>query len=459
MPTPRPRPLALRLALPVLLLTLLAVVVASLDLRPDLAHLHATLYSGPAHGNYHAVAERLTQRAASQQGAITEVQTDGSADNLARLEQVPCRPALGLVQANLLPGHKDRLELIARLPRSESVFLLGRRADAITEFSHLSGLRIGIGPAGSGTAQIGTEVLASPDLAPLGLKLSHHPIVEQLELATKGELDLALVVLDEDAPLLQQAVRDRALQIVGLAHIDVIARKFARLQHGRIGAGQFDPVRMLPPVDKEVLRVQTVLVSNRCVRRSQVLGVLTAMTDLFPDLVQFQRDTPNQSGLEVATAAKSFYAHDGPDLLDEYFPRLGDLMPPGNWVHVVMAASILFNLMGLANRFVLWRIDANRVKAEQDIARCFGPTATLGDIARWQPEGHLLQPALEAELSRVIQALEQQAARARRLSLSVLVPMGGELAYRYQEQVMHETLAVLRAFRDRREQALRDRRA
>jgi hypothetical protein len=216
-------------------------------------------------------------------------------------------------------------------------------------------------------------------------------------------------------------------------------------------------VRMLPPVDKEVLRVQTVVVASRCVRRSQVLGLLTAMTDLFPDLVRFQRDTPNQTGLEISTPAKSFYAHDGLDVLDEYFPRLGDLMPPGNWVHVLMAVSILFNIMGLANRFVLWRIDAHRVRAEQDIARSFGPTATLGDIARWQPEGHLLEQAFATELSRVIQELEHLAARARRLSLSVLVPMGGELAYRYQEQVMHETLAVLRAFRDRRQRALADR--
>jgi TRAP-type uncharacterized transport system substrate-binding protein len=457
LPSPLPRPLALRVAVPVLLLLIVAGVVASLDLRPDLAHLDTTLYSGPTEGNYHAVAVRIAARTAQQHGQLHEITTQGSADNLTRLEQEPCVPGFALAQANLLPVHGKRLELVARLPKSESVFLLGRRADTLTEFSQLAGLRIGIGPQGSGTAQIAAEVLAGPDLAPLAMKLSNHPIEQQIGLAARGELDLALVVLDEDAALLTHAIRDQGLQIVGLPHIDVIARKFPLLQHGRIGAGQYDPVRMLPPVDKEVLRVQTVVVASRCVRRSQVLGLLTAMTDLFPDLVRFQRDTPNQTGLEISTPAKSFYAHDGLDVLDEYFPRLGDLMPPGNWVHVLMAVSILFNIMGLANRFVLWRIDAHRVRAEQDIARSFGPTATLGDIARWQPEGHLLEQAFATELSRVIQELEHLAARARRLSLSVLVPMGGELAYRYQEQVMHETLAVLRAFRDRRQRALADR--
>jgi hypothetical protein len=57
--------------------------------------------------------------------------------------------------------------------------------------------------------------------------------------------------------------------------------------------------------------------------------------------------------------------------------------------------------------------------------------------------------APRAEVDRVIAALESLATRSRKLSLSVLVPMGGEMAYRYQEGLVHETLAVLRAFRER----------
>ena len=38
------------------------------------------------------------------------------------------------------------------------------------------------------------------------------------------------------------------------------------------------------------------------------------------------------------------------------------------------------------------------------------------------------------------------ATRSRKQSLSVLVPMGQEMAYRYQEGVIYETIAVLRDF-------------
>jgi hypothetical protein len=124
-----------------------------------------------------------------------------------------------------------------------------------------------------------------------------------------------------------------------------------------------------------------------------------------------------------------------------------------NWLHLVMAVSILFNVMGVANRFVLWRIDAARVHAEQEISACFGAGTTLGDIERLPPQGDLLRDALGADIERIIGELTSLAQRSRRLSLSLLVPMGGEMAYRYQEDRIQKTTAVLRAFQERWKQA------
>src|SRR5207248_3047284 len=121
-------------------------------------------------------------------------------------------------------------------------------------------------------------------------------------------------------------------------------------------------------------------------------GLMTALSDVFPDLVRHDRDTPNATGLDVAPAAKNFVDAGGPETLDQYLPRVSDLMPPTNWVHLVMAVSVLFNLMGVGNRFLLWRIDAARVRAEREIELCFGAATTLGDIARAEPRGDLLRP-------------------------------------------------------------------
>ena len=454
MPDPkRPsRSKAPRLLVLVLALAALAILAARTDFRPSLRHVDLRLLSGPTEGNYNAIADTVAAAAARKGGHIENVGSAGSLENIDRLAAASrsCEVQAALVQAGLPFPQQPELQLIARLARAESLFFLGKRADSITEFAQLAKLRIGVGPEGSGTARIVRQIFDSRDFKGVAAVLSFHPFAEQLDLAEKGELDLAAFVMDEDADFIQGAVRDRGLQIVGFPHADVVARQFRFLRKGRIGAGEYDSVRMLPPVDKEVLRVDTLVLGNGCARRSQVMGLLTTLGDVFPDLGRHNRETPNATGLEeLAPAAKAYFTG-GPELLDDYFPRVSDVMPPSNWVHLIMGISILFNLMGVANRFVLWRIDAARVKAEHEISLCFGPAATLGDIGRIAPSGDLLGEKIGAEVDRVIVELEDLALRSTHSSPSrCWCRWVGRWPIATRESLIHETLSVLRAFRER----------
>ena len=260
-----------------------------------------------------------------------------------------------------------------------------------------------------------------------------------------GRLDLALVVIDEDAPWLGNTVRG-GMQIAGLSHIDVVARRLPHFKTGRIGAGEFDAVAVIPAQDKRVLRVETLILGNRCAGRSATIDLMSVLAQRFPDFVRHNKETANTTGLPLAPAARGFFEHEGPELADEYVPWLVDVMPPTNWAYVVMAVSVLFNVMGLGHRFRLWRIDAARVNLEAELATLFGSTTTLGDIARANPEEEAIARTQRPRVVEIVRELEALAARSRRYSLSVLVPMGQEMAYRYQEGVIYETLAVLRDF-------------
>lgn len=452
-PSP-PRSKGPRIAV-LLALLVLAAIVARLDLRPSLAHVQLRLLSGPEEGNYNAIAARISASAATKRGRIENVMTAGSADNIKRLAAAAssCEVGVAIVQAGLPFPESPPFELYGHLEKAESMFFLGRRADTIKDFADLSHLRVGIGPEGGGTASVVRRIFESRELAGLGVVFSFHSNPEQLEMAQRGDLDLAVFVMDEDASLMVSAVRDMGLQIAGLPHADVIARRFHFLRHGRIGAGQFDPVRMLPPVDKRVLRVDTLVVGNGCAKRSQVIGLMKTLGDVFPGFVRHNRETANETGLQRAAAAQGYLDSGGPEVLDDYLPRVGDIMPASNWVHLAMVVSVLFNLMGGANRFVLWRIDVRRVRSERDIALCFGAATTLGDIARLEPKDDPVRVDIDDQTDRIVRELAALGAWSRRASLSVLVPMGGEMAYRYQENLIHETLAVLRAFRERRRRA------
>jgi len=203
---------------------------------------------------------------------------------------------------------------------------------------------------------------------------------------------------------------------------------------------------VLPPMDKRVLRVDTLVVGNGCASRSATLDLLSLLARQFPDFVQHNQETANKTELELAPAARDFFEHGGPELAEKYVPWLVDVMPPANWAYFVMGASLLFNAMGLGHRFRLWRLDVARVKLESEIARLFGTTTTLGDIARAQPGDPAFPEQRRAEVGMVIQQLELLAELCRRQSLSMLVPMGQEMTYRYQETLITEALAALRGF-------------
>jgi hypothetical protein len=326
------------------------------------------------------------------------------------------------------------------------VLFLGRKGDAIQAFADLRGQRIGIGPAGSGTDVVARQLFALPDLAQLGVTLSNHSIDEQLAMASRGELDLAVVVIDADAPLIEDWVGRRGLQIASFATAHAVARRLPHIKTGTIGAGNYDAVQGIPATDRTVMRIETLLVGNGCAGRVATGDLLTLVSSEHPDFLRHNKDTPNTTGLPLAPAAADFFTNGGLQMADEYVPWLVDLMPPANWAYVVMAVSLLFNAMGAGHRFRLWRIDAARVKLEGELGRFFPPSTTLGDIQRTGPDKGRTTPETLEAIDQLIHGLEELAARSRRYSLSMLVPMGQEMAYRYQEGVIYETIAVLREF-------------
>lgn len=58
-------------------------------------------------------------------------------------------------------------------------------------------------PEGSGTSYLMRQLFEDPDLRGLGVQLSQHDLAEQAALVAESRLDLAAMVIHEDADLLR----------------------------------------------------------------------------------------------------------------------------------------------------------------------------------------------------------------------------------------------------------------
>src|SRR5262249_29647609 len=214
--------------------------------------------------------------------------------------------------------------------------------------------------------------------------------------------------------LLRGAVGARGRETRGRPTADALARRLPFKRVGRIVAGQYDPVRVLPGEAKDVLQVDTLIVGNRCARRSVTQGFMTVLATVFPDFVRYNRATPNRTGLPLAPAAHRYFDHEGPDLVGVYAPWVIDIMPTATWVELILGISLLLNAKSLWHRFHLSRIDKNRMRTESAIPLLFGPGVTVGEIAEMTPRKKHRPPVPRKQLDTILNQLATLLERPRR---------------------------------------------
>jgi hypothetical protein len=430
-------------------LLLLAALLAWLDPRPTLRHVKVAMLSGSATGNYHATVDKLAAEVARQRGSIRNLPSAGSVENLQRLlaARRSCDVQFALVQDGIDFPQAAGLELLGRLPQPESLLILGRDLERVRVPLDLAGLRIGIGPVGSGTEQLMRRLLA--ELSELRLVVSTQPIDQQLDMLLRGEIDLGAMVIDEGAALVRDAVVVRKLQILDMPDAPALASRLPFARPGTIEAGQIDYVHQMPPKNLSVLEMDTLIVGNGCAKNGATVGLLAAVSAVFPTFIQHNKGRPNVTGLPMSTVAANFLRDEGPDALGTYAPWAVDILPLPTWIQLGVALSLLFSGMAFGHRFNLWRIDALRVRIEREIPVLFHPGVTLGEIAEKRPDASAHSAETRAVLDGLLARLDALAERCRRKSLSILVPMGEEMSYRYQETLIAELQYALRLYRDR----------
>lgn len=419
-----------------------AAFVSTLGLTRDYGYLHASLLTGASDGAYYALGSDLSKRAKQDRGELDVVATEGSVDNVNRLIKNPvdCAEKFAFVQDGIPVKADSGLELLGRLPEPESLLLLGRRDHTPNTFGDLRDAAIGIGPAGSGTAYLMRQLLADPDMAGLNVRTTNYALDEQARLVAEGRIDLAAIVIRDDAEFLRNIVRKYDLEVAEFQNLAGLISRYPWLSIGRITAGRFDLLHPTPATDRLVPQINTLVLTNACAKRADRLAFLALLSAALPGFLRANPPSSTGTSLPLAVEARQFFHSGEIQFADRYFPWAVNLMSPVYWVYLAMAATALFNGLRAFSRFRLWRIDTTRERLTS-AARQWTDGKT-DDGSSTPPS---TPKSFDAHAADILQQLQNLRSRCHRQVSSFVTPMGDEMFYRYQQSLIDKAIADLQA--------------
>src|SRR5262245_26269592 len=120
-------------------------------------------------------------------------------------------------------------------------------------------------------------------------------------------------------------------------------------------------------------------------------------------------------------------------------------MSPAYWVYLIMAVTILFNVLKAFSRFRLWRIDAARERLETSCKELVDPGLTHAQMRAVPAERAIATPERRAAAQGILDQLLELRERCQRQTGSFVTPMGDEMYYRYQQSLIDEAVTTVTA--------------
>jgi TRAP transporter TAXI family solute receptor len=272
---------------PLLLVTAAAIAAAYWYVRPAPPDT-ITIAGGPPGSVFQRTAERYGKILARDGVKLRILPSEGSLDNLKKLNDPAVRVDVGFVQGGVSKGIS--LEKLVSLGSvfHEPLVVFYRGAAPIDRISGLTGKRIAIGREGSGTQVLALILLKANGIEPGGAtKLMDLGGEDAAQALSEGTIDAAFLMGDSAAPpVLRKLMRTAGIRMLDMAQADAYTRRFSYLNRLVFPMGVFDLDENIPSRDIRAIGPMVELVARD--------DLHPALSDL---LIETAREVHGRAGL------------------------------------------------------------------------------------------------------------------------------------------------------------------
>ncbi|MGZ5200865.1 MAG: TAXI family TRAP transporter solute-binding subunit [Telluria sp.] len=378
---------------PTVVLVIAACVAAWLLVDPAPPH-HVVLVTGQENSAYEQFGHAYAKALAKNDIKVTLERSLGSQDNLQRL--VDGRADIGFVQSgstNEAQAARRGLVSLGSL-FTEPVWLFLREPLKVDNLTQLRGLRINLGPEGTGVPRLFRQLLAVNGVEPNELQAGSLENTPATMALLDGTIDGLVFSSAPEAPLVQMLLQTPGIKLFDFTQAEAYTRRLPFLTHVVLPRGIVDLGRDIPSRDYQLIAPTATLVARQNLHPALIDLFVQAASDIHGGAGWFQQQgqfpTPRYTEIPVAREAARFY-RDGPPLLQRYMRFWLANLFERMWVVLVPLAALLIPLSKVVPPLYVWRIRSRvyrwygqlrAVEQELEAHRADGDGPPLADLLR-----------------------------------------------------------------------------
>ena len=350
-------------SLPTILLVLAACAVAYVVVDPAPPR-HVTLATGQENSAYEEFGRKYAALLARDGIKVQLQRSLGSEDNLQRL--LDGKADIAFVQSGSTSEDKAEGAGLMSLGSlfTEPVWLFLREGDKrhkldVRSLTQLKGLRINLGPEGTGVPKLFRQILSVNGVEPGQLTISSLENTPATVELLAGRIDGIVFSSAPEAPLIQMLLQTPGIRLFDFRQAEAYTRRLPFLTHVVLPRGIVDLGRDIPAQDFHLIAPTATLVAREGLHPALVDEFVKAATEIHGGAGWFQQQgqfpSPKYTEIPVSREAAKYY-RDGPPFLQRYLSFWLANLFDRLWVVVVALAALVIPLSKIVPPLYVWRI-------------------------------------------------------------------------------------------------------
>jgi len=317
-----------------------------------------TITSGPEGSVFRTNAEKYSKILARNGVTLKILTSDGSQENLKRLADPSFRVDVGFVQGGVVGEMNiDKLVSLGSISY-EPLLIFYRNAKPLELLSQMSGKRLAIGSAGSGTHILSLALLKANGIEPGGTTaLVEIHAEEATKALIEGKVDAVFLMGDSASiQIIRTLLRTEGIRLFDFTQADGYTRRIGYLNKLIIPKGSIDFGKNIPDHDVDLISPMVELIARDDLHPALSDLLLEAATEVHGRAGLFKRlgefPAPIEHEFSISADASRYYKS-GKSFLYRYLPFwMASLV---NRIIVVFVPMVLVLIPGLRSIPAIYR--------------------------------------------------------------------------------------------------------